>query len=299
MPRARCGDVELEYEVSGSGDDPTLVLIMGFTAQLVDWDDGFVGALVDAGFRVVRFDNRDAGLSSDVGGEPDLAAILDGDLSTVGYTLPDMADDVTGLMDALGVGKAHLLGVSLGGMIAQIVAVNHPDRTSSLCSIMSCPGDRRFIAPDPAVLAALARPAPCSADDAAAAAVDAARLSMSPVHLDEGRIAAKARLAFERAQHPMGTQRQIAAILATAPWADRLVEVVVPTLVIHGADDPMIVPDGGRATADAIPDASFLLFEDMGHELPEPYWDEIVREVAHNADIDRVAPREQCGGTSE
>jgi pimeloyl-ACP methyl ester carboxylesterase len=260
--------VELEYETFGREGDPLLLLVMGFGAQLTNWDPRFCQVLADAGFFVVRYDNRDVGLSG---------RITDG----TPYTLDDMADDGAALVRALGRDTAHVVGASMGGMIVQLIAIRHPDVTASLCSIMSTPHPAIGPATDRAREALLA-PAPDGRDGAIAAGVAATRI-FSPVHFDEAKAAERAAAAYDRAFDPDGKARQLAAIIASPDRTEALAGVTAPTLVIHGALDEAITLEGGEATAKAVPGAELLVIDDMGHDLPEPRWPEIVEAIANNA----------------
>ena len=282
MPRAKSNGIELEYETMGNPDDPALLLIMGFTAQLTAWDDAFCRRLVDAGpFHVIRFDNRDVGLSSRIEGDVDLAELFGGTITSVPYSLDDMAADAAGLLDALGIEKAHIVGASMGGMIAQLVAINHPDKTLSLCSIMSTTGDPSVGQPTPEAMAALMAPAPTNRAEAEAAGIASARI-LSPVHFDEAKAATRAGDAYDRAHDPKGVARQMAAIGTQADRTPKLANVTVPSLVIHGRPDPLVTLSGGEATAKAIPGATLLVLDEMGHDNPEPLWPTIVDAIVAN-----------------
>jgi pimeloyl-ACP methyl ester carboxylesterase len=282
MPRAKSNGIELEYDTFGSPEDPALLLIMGFTAQMTAWDEAFCRLIADQGFYVIRFDNRDVGLSSRLDGDVDVAALFAGQLTSVPYSLDDMADDAAGLLDALGIAKAHIVGASMGGMIAQLVAIRHPEKTLSLCSIMSTTGDRSVGQPTPEAMGALMAPPPTNRDEAIANGLAAGRI-LSPVHFDEARVAKRSGEAYDRAYDPKGVQRQLAAIGTQADRTPALANVTAPTLVIHGGPDPLVTISGGEATAKAVPGAELLVFEDMGHDLPEPRWPEIVDAIVANA----------------
>ena len=291
MPRATANGIELEYETFGDPGDPPLLLIMGLSGQLIDWPAEFCELLAGRGYRVVRFDNRDAGLSTgmDDAGVPDMRAVFAGDVRTVPYRLADLAADTAGLLDALGIDAAHVAGVSMGGMIAQQLTLDFPERVRSLCSIMSTTGDRSVGRPTPEAAAVLRRPAATSRAEAVAGAVDTARLIGSPgfpAPDDEVRRRAEAKV--DRAYRPAGTARQYAAILASPDRTARLAGVRVPTVVIHGEQDPLIGVSGGRATAAAIPGAELLVIPGMGHDLPREVWPRLADA------IDRTARR---GGT--
>ncbi len=289
MPRTAVPTgVELEYETFGSASDPTLLLVMGFTAQLIAWDTGFCERFVDAGFHVVRFDNRDCGLSTRFDGQRvDAQAVMaahrsGGELPEVPYTLSDMAADAVGLLDALGVDRAHVLGASMGGMIVQTMAIEHPERLHSVVSVMSAPGDLSVGKPTPEALAALLAPPPSDRD----AYIDAAERSLiwaSQRYGDAARLRRNAALAYDRAFYPEGATRQLAAIYASGDRSGALGQVTVPTLVLHGRDDTLIAPDGGERTAELIPGAHLLMLADMGHDLPEPLWPLIVAAATEHA----------------
>jgi pimeloyl-ACP methyl ester carboxylesterase len=282
MPRVKSNGIELEYDTFGSPDDPALLLIMGFTAQMTAWEPAFCTLIADEGFYVIRFDNRDVGLSSRIEGEVDVAELFSGTIKSVPYSLDDMAADAAGLLDALGIDKAHIVGASMGGMIAQLVALNHPDKTLSLCSIMSTTGDSNVGQPTPEAMAALMAPAPKNRDEAIANGVAAGRI-LSPVHFDEAKSAQRAGDSYDRAYDPKGVARQMGAIGTQADRTERLGSLRVPSLVIHGRPDPLVTLSGGEATAKAIPDATLLVLDDMGHDNPEPLWPTIVEAIVTNA----------------
>lgn len=282
---ADTGQVSLAYEAFGSPEDPPLVLVMGVATQMLGWPDGFCQALADAGFHVIRFDNRDIGLSTHLDdlGMPDLMALLGGGATSAPYLLADMADDTAGLFDALGFDRVHLVGLSMGGMIVQEVAMRHPDRLISLTSIMSTPS-ANVGAPTPEAQAVLLAPSPTSAAEAAELAVNTYRVVGSPGYpLDEEWLRAMGEESFRRAIDPAGVVRQLAAILCSPDRRPGLAALTVPTLVIHGDADPLVQPEGGRATADAIPGARLVTYPGMGHDLPEPLWPELVGEIAEHA----------------
>jgi pimeloyl-ACP methyl ester carboxylesterase len=286
MPTVRANGLDLYYETCGDPDDPALLLIMGLGEQLTQWPDKFCDALAARGFHVIRFDNRDVGLSTwlDELGEPDMPALFGGDTSSVHYRLSDMAADTRGLIEALGVQRAHLVGASMGGMIAQQLTIDSPDVVASLASIMSTTGDPavgQTILDDVSALL----PAP-GTDRAASIAADVAlyRMIGSPGFetSDEERIS-QATAKFERAHHPAGVLRQFAAIVASPDRTDALRDVHQPTVVIHGEADRLVAVSGGQATADAVPGAKLLVIPGMGHDLPAGVWDLIVDAIATNA----------------
>lgn len=296
MPRALSHGIELEYDTFGEPGRPALLLIMGLGMQMTAWRPEFCRALADRGFHVIRYDNRDSGLSTAFDGAPppDIGAVLAGDTSTVPYRLADMARDAAGLLDALGVGAAHVVGVSLGGMIAQQLVIDRPDRVRSLCSIMSTTGDRSVGRATPEALALLAAPPARSREEAVARAVRSAAVLGSPAHpTPPGQVRERAAAAYDRAHRPEGVTRQYAALLASPDRTPHLRSVAVPTLVVHGADDPLVDRSGGEATAAAIPGAELLVVPGMGHDLPEPLWPLITDAVARTAARadDRIADR--------
>ena len=286
MPDVRSNGIDICYETFGDPADPALLLVMGLGAQLVDWPEEFCAQLAGRGFHVIRFDNRDAGRSTwfDELGQPDLAEIFGGDLSTVGYLLSDLAADAAGLLKALGVDRAHVVGASMGGMIAQQLAVDRPDLVASLCSVMSTTGDRTIGHPTPEAAAALLRPPATSREGAIAAAVATSRVIGSPGFvIAESELIRRAELKYDRAFHPAGTQRQYAAIIASPDRTASLAGVTAPTLVVHGEADPLIDVSGGRATAAAVPGAELLIVPGMGHDLPSATWPQILDAIAANA----------------
>jgi pimeloyl-ACP methyl ester carboxylesterase len=293
IQRTRAGDIEIAYETFGSADDVPVLLVMGLATQMVGWPDEFCAGLASEGYYVVRFDNRDIGLSThlDDAGAPDVMAVLGGDVSSVAYGLADLADDTVALLDALGLDSVHLVGASMGGMIAQLVAIRHPARVRSLTSIMSTTGDPAVGAPAEAALAVLLAPPATGRDAAVQRAVDTYRVIGSPgFEFDEAGLRDRAGLSFDRAYDPAGVARQLAAILTTPDRTQDLKSISVPTLVIHGSEDALVNVSGGRATAAAVPDAELLVVDGMGHDLPRAAWPQITERIA--ALIDRV---EQAG----
>ena len=275
--------VTLCYEELGDPDEPTLLLIMGLGGQLIDWPDGFCHQLVDRGLHVVRYDNRDVGLSTHLPGPVDVFAVLqavgNGTTPDVPYLLSDMAADAVGLLDHLGVSQAHVIGVSLGGMIAQTVALKHRDRITSLTSIMSTPGPD-VAPPTFEALNALLSPPATTVPEAQELSVAKAAVWGSPGLYDEDEIRDRVRRAWGRHYDPQGTARQFAAILASGDRTSALGSLDLPTLVIHGTADTLIPSGGGDATAAAIPGAELLLVEGMGHDLPRPLWPQLVEAIA-------------------
>ncbi len=279
MPTVDVNDIEICYESFGPDDAPPLLLVMGLGAQLTLWSPGFVSELLERGFRVIRFDNRDVGLSTKTAGDPpDVMALyakaMAGQPVDAPYTLSTMADDAVGLLDALDIPAAHVVGASMGGMIAQMIAIEHADRVLSLTSIMSTTGASDIGQPDPEAMMALLTPPPTDRDGAIAATVDTSRIiGGSLFDADEAR--ARAAEAYDRCFNPAGPAFHIAAIAATGDRTDRLGSVQAPTLVIHGREDPLVTLSGGEATATAIPGADLLVLGKMGHDMPRSYWPQI------------------------
>jgi len=264
--------IEIAYQRFGNPDSPAVLLIMGIAAQSIAWPDTFCCALAGRGLHVIRFDNRDVGLSTHLTGAPppDLPAALAGDLSSVSYTLSDMAGDAVGLLDALSIKQAHVVGASMGGAIAQTMAIEHPDRVRSLTSMMSTTGSMAVGQPSPEVLRELfGGPRAVTRDDVIQQMVRAMRLVGSPKYpADEAEVAARAGRAYDRSYDPMGAARQAVATVASGDRTERLRGLRVPALVIHGLADRMCDVSGGRATAEAIPGAELVLIDGMGHDLP-------------------------------
>lgn len=270
--------INIEYESMGNPSNPTLLWIMGFGAQMTAWPVEFLQLFIDAGFHVVRFDNRDCGLSYKHDGvmvETDkvtMAAMLGDPIPVeVPYTLSDMAADAIGVLDHLGIEKAHVIGASMGGMIAQTVAIEHGHRVASLTSVMSVTGDLAYGAPTEAAMAALlAPPSPDRDTYIESAATWAVWCSKKHFDLDEAK--ARAAREYDRSFYPEGSHRQLAAIYASGDRSEALRRLEIPTLVIHGRDDTLLTPSGGERTAELIPGSVFMFVTDMGHDLPTPLW---------------------------
>ncbi|MFC6084287.1 alpha/beta fold hydrolase [Sphaerisporangium aureirubrum] len=281
MNRVEANGIEIVYDTFGEVGARPLLLIMGLGTQMISWDENFCAALADAGHHVIRFDNRDAGLSTHLheAGAPDLAAALGGDTSGAPYRLSDMADDTAGLVAALGLDAVHVLGASMGGMIAQEFAIRHPERTLSLTSIMSTPGLEAG-PPTERALGTLLMPSAPDRQSVIRRALEAWKVLGSPGYpMDEQRLVKVAGDSYDRSFDPPGFGRQFAAILASGDRTAALRELSVPALVIHGEDDPLVQLSGGIATADAIPGARLLTFPGMAHDLPRPLWPQIVDAV--------------------
>jgi pimeloyl-ACP methyl ester carboxylesterase len=276
--------IDIAYQRLGKPDSPAVLLIMGLAAQSIAWPDAFCQALVDRGLQVIRFDNRDAGLSTHMteAPPPNLPAALAGDLSSVSYTLSDMAADTVGLLDVLGFGKAHVAGASMGGAIAQTIAIEHPNRVRSLTSMMSTTGNMSVGQPSPDVLRGLfSGPRATTRDEVIQQMVRAFRAVGSPgFPADEQEVAERAGRAYDRCYDPIGVARQAIASVASGDRTERLRHLQVRTLVIHGLADRMCDVSGGRATAEAIPGAELVLIEGMGHDLPPGLRSQLAERIA-------------------
>lgn len=264
--------IDIAWEQRGDPSNPTVLLIMGLATQMISWPLGFVQALVDRQLHVVRFDNRDSGHSTHMhdAPPPDLPAALAGDLRSASYTLSDMAADAVGLLDALGIAAAHLVGLSMGGAIAQLLAIEHPERALSLTSMMSTTGDRAVGQVHPATAQAVFGGGfPATREAFIQSAVRRHELIGSPDYpIDPVEVAAIAACSYDRDHDEVAIARQAVATVASGDRTQRLRSLDVPTLVVHGLADSFCDPSGGRATAAAIPGAELLLIEGMGHNLP-------------------------------
>jgi pimeloyl-ACP methyl ester carboxylesterase len=285
LPRCHANGIEIEYDTFGSPTDPALLLVMGLGMQLTAWEPGLCEQFAERGFFVIRYDNRDAGLSThlDTAPVPNLGAVLGGDASGVTYLLSDMADDAAGLLDALGIGAAHVVGASMGGMIVQELLLRHPDRLLSACSMMSTTGSPDVGHPSPDAAEMLLSPAATTRDEAIAKAVYTWRLLQSPAYPVSEAVIREQEVAFyERCYYPVGGVRQLVAVLCSPDRTTALKDVATPTLVLHGEADPLINVSGGHATAAAIPDAILRTFPGMGHDLPRQLWGAYIDEIVAN-----------------
>lgn len=286
MPFASANGLQICYETCGKVDDPPLLLVMGLGAQLIAWDERFCRALADRGFYVIRFDNRDIGLSSKLesGPTPDVAAVMGGDMSSASYRLSDMADDAVGLLDALGIARTHIVGASMGGMIVQTMAIEHPDRVLSMASIMSTTGSPDVGRANPEAMAALLTPRPNTREEAIEAGMRATAITgTSPgFRADEAAVRARITAAYDRSSYPIGMARQLVAVMASGDRTEALKSVTAPTVVIHGEADVLVTPTGGAATAAAIPGAKLVTVPGMGHGLPEGAWPVIIDAIVEN-----------------
>lgn len=290
MAMAPSNGIELYYETHGDPGDPALLLVNGFSAQILGWFDGFREALAERGRFVVSFDNRDVGLSTHLDGvEVDVGAVTAaaraGETPDVPYTLSTFAADGIGLLDHLGIEAAHIAGSSMGGMIVQQMAINHPDRVLTMTSIMSTTGEPDYFESTPEASAALLQPRATERQAFIAQGVESRRLSCSRRYFDEVEMADNIARSYDRMFYPEGLPRQIAAIRASGDRADGLRSLDVPTLVIHGRDDTLIMPKGGERTAELVPGANLFMLNDMGHDLPRPLWpliiDAIISHTTH------------------
>jgi pimeloyl-ACP methyl ester carboxylesterase len=283
---AHAGEIEIAYELIGDRTDPPVLMIMGLGSQLVHWPDGFCELLAQRGYLLIRFDNRDAGHSTRLDDRPSrLGELMRGEQAQTPYLLADMAADCAGLLDALEIDRAHIVGASLGGMVAQQLAIDFPDRVRSLASIMSTTGDRSVgEATEAATELLLTRPA--TERQAYIDSAVAGRKVLGSVDglRDDGLVREIAGRAFDRGVYPEGTGRQLAAIIASGDRTPGLRELDLPTVVIHGEIDPLIGVSGGKATAAAIPGSELVLIEGMGHDLPPPAWERIADALVANFD---------------
>jgi len=262
--------VSLCYETFGDPQDRPLLLVMGLGVQLISWEPEFCEAFADRGFYVIRYDHRDAGRSASFEGQE--------------YSLSDMASDGMALLTALGIERAHVVGVSMGGMVSQTMAIRRPDRVLSLASVMSTTGERRQSRPKLRLWSLLLQRAPQRRDQYIEYFVRGFRMIGSPGYpTDEARLRELAGATYDRGHHPAGTGRQLAAIMASGDRTEQLRRLTVPTVVIHGTDDPLVPFRGGVATARAIPNSQFLAIPGMGHDLPREVWPKIVDAVVANA----------------
>ena len=283
---ARANGIELAYQEIGEADGEPLILIMGLAVQMLGWEEGLCAMLAERGFRVVRFDNRDIGHSTILreAGMPSRYDMFSGRRASAAYTLSDMADDTFGLMDHLGMDAANLVGVSMGGMIGQTMAIRRPERVRSLVSIMSTTGNRRVGSPTVKAWGVLLGRYPKSREEYSARVRRTLSVLGSPKYpMDEERAVALAEAMYDRGHNTAGIIRQIHAIAASGDRTAELRKLRVPTTVLHGSADPLARVAAGRATAAAIPGARLRVFEGMGHDLPEELWPDFVEEIAATA----------------
>jgi pimeloyl-ACP methyl ester carboxylesterase len=287
VPRAQANGIEIEYETFGDPSKPAILLVMGLGIQMLGWHEDFCQMLVDRGYFVIRYDNRDVGLSSKIedGPEPNVMALMGGDYSSASYRLTDMANDAVGVLDELGIDKAHVVGVSMGGMIGQTLAIEHPDRVLSLTSIMSTTGDQAVGQPRPDVMMALITPAPADRDAFIDFQANLFRLIGSPEYpMPDDQLRELIARSYDRMYYPAGFMRQLTGIFASGDRTAALADVTTPTVVIHGEADPLIQVSGGEATAKAIPGAKLVKIAGMGHDFPPQLWQRFVDEIVENAE---------------
>ena len=277
--------IEIEYETFGDPKNPALILMEGHGAQMVKWDTEYCKMFAAKNLYVIRFDNRDCGLSTKFDGiEVDLgavlkAALLEESVPPVPYTLSDMAGDVVGLLDFLKIDSAHILGVSLGGMIAQVLTIEHPTRVRSLISVMSMSGEPEFGQSTPEAIGALLSESPSDRSGYIEHSIVYQVYHSKKYRSDEFSKTSAAR-DFDRMYYPQGSARQLAAVYASGRRTEQLRAIKTPTLVIHGKDDTLISPSGGERTAELIPNAKLVLVDDMGHDMPKPLWGYLVELIS-------------------
>jgi pimeloyl-ACP methyl ester carboxylesterase len=295
MPIAPANGIEIWYETFGDPEDAPLLLVMGFTCQATQWDVDFCNALVDRGYYVIRYDNRDVGLSTKID-SPHLDFLgsfmkaLAGEEIEAPYRLTDMADDAVGLLNHLRIESAHVVGVSMGGMIGQTIAIEHPERLRTLTSIMSTTGEKDVGQANAEAAATLLRSPPADRDEYLENYVDTWRLLNGPVYFDEDYTRQRGAAAFDRCYFPVGAGRQLLGIYASGSRSEQLRAVTTPTLVMHGKIDPLIDISGGRRTAELIPGAELIEIDDMGHDLPRPVWPQVVDAIVrHTSNVERLA----------
>lgn len=291
MPKAKANNIEIEYDTFGDPSSEPLLLVMGLGAQMIRWVEELCMMFVNKGFYVIRFDNRDVGLSTkfEEAGVPDIMkefmARQRGKTISPPYTVEDMADDAVGLLDALNIEKAHICGASMGGMIVQIIAFRHPTRVLSLTSIMSTTGNPNLPQAKPEAMQLLLKPAPAEREAYIEESVKRYKILYgSGFPYPEDKFRELAAVLYDRSFYPQGMARQLFAILGTENRVPKLGTIKVPTLVIHGGDDPLVPVEGGKETAASITGAELLIIEGMGHSLPPETWPQIVDSIAKNAD---------------
>ena len=283
---ARVGEIEICYEEFGAPEGEPMLLVMGLATQMIGWHEDFCGELAERGYRVIRYDNRDVGHSTHLEDEPmpGTVEMLLG-TGTPAYTLSDLAADAAGLLDALEIDSAHVVGVSMGGMIAQQLVIEHPRRVRSLASLMSGTGSRWSRMPRLRALGTLLRAAPDDREGSVEHAVRTFQVIGSPgFERDEEHLREVAGMSYDRSRDPQGIARQMHAITSSPPRTRPLANVRRPTVVIHGDKDPLVRLGAGKATAKAIPDARLVVMEGMAHDLPQGAWPQIVGAITENAE---------------
>lgn len=293
MPKIQANGIEIEHETFGSPSDPAILLIMGLGMQLIAWPEPFCSDLASRGFHVIRYDNRDTGFSTKFDGRkaPSMLSMLVRSALRlpirVPYTLKDMADDAVGLLDAMGIEEAHIVGASMGGMIAQNLAAAYPERVRTLTSIMSTSGHRSLPGADPLVTRHILRARPTNANREAVIAHNMRTIEMigSPAYpVDEDTRRELASMSFDRVYYPQGFTRHVAAIIQDGDRRDRLRAIEAPTLVIHGREDRLVPLAGGIDTAEYVPDARLEIIDGMGHNFPPALWPTIIDMIVDHAE---------------
>lgn len=286
----KANGIDIIYDAFGDPSSMPLLLIMGLGRQMISWDHEFCASLSERGYYVIRFDNRDAGLSTSFNdaGIPNFSEIINamskGENIPVPYNLPDMADDTAGLIDALGMDSAHIVGASMGGMIAQVIGISHPEHVRTITSIMSTTGDPNLPTPAPEAMKLLLTPTPTDREGYIEYSVPAAWTLSGPGYpIDEDRIREKAAEVYDRSFNPAGFARQYAAVLASGSRKEQLKTLAIPTLVIHGDSDPLVPVEHGIDTARTIPGAKLVILKGMGHDLPPAAWPKIIDEIGGHA----------------
>jgi pimeloyl-ACP methyl ester carboxylesterase len=287
MSSVQANGITIEYDVFGESSARPLLLVMGLGTQMIGWDEEFCQKLADTGHYVVRFDNRDIGLSSKMDDAPVpvpaelMMEMMQGNTPEVPYSLNDMADDAIGLLDALNIDSSHICGASMGGMIVQTMALTHGERVRSMTSIMSTTGNPELPAATPEAMESLTKPPAADRDSQIEQSVATQKvIGSSGFPFDAERARQKAAAAYDRSFYPQGTARQMAAIVAAGNRRPRLESLDLPTLVIHGKADPLVPVTGGQDTHEAIAGSELLLVEGMGHDLPPGAWDEIISSIS-------------------
>jgi pimeloyl-ACP methyl ester carboxylesterase len=288
MPTAPANGLEIYYETFGDRDGEPLLLVNGLGSQCISYEPDFCNAFVDRGFFVIRFDNRDVGFSTKIDTPhidfgPLLAKAFAGEPVEAPYVLSDMAHDTVGLLDHLGIDSAHVVGMSMGGMIVQTLAVEHPERVRTMTSIMSTTGDRDVGTSTREAAAVLVAPPAKSRDEYIANYLEQWKILSGPVYYDESRFRTRGGAAYDRCYFPAGTGRQLLGILASGSRGNELRTLDIPTLVIHGRIDPLVTISGGERTAEVIPGAKLLVFDEMGHDLPPALWPQYVEAITNHA----------------
>lgn len=289
MTKIKANNIEIEYDTFGDPSGNPLLLVMGLGTQMIAWVPEFCELLVKKGFYVIRFDNRDVGLSTKFGdlGIPNVMNVINkarsGEKIVPPYTLEDMADDAVGLLDALNVEKANICGASMGSMISQVIAYRHPSRVLSLVSIMGSTGNPELPEPKPEAMQVLMVPMPSKREKYIKESIKRGKIIYGSFPYDEEVRKKLAEQAYDRCYYPEGQTRQLVAILANGDRRKKLKDIKVPTLVIHGKDDPLVPMEGGIDTSKNIPGAKLLLIEKMGHSLPPEVWNQVIGAIVENA----------------